>query len=238
MDKSNGRQVFDYILSSNLSEQLQSYQNVFIRLKQCTLPQPDNLFFIYYVIQNLYQNLQSVWVNMNDFLINNNINPNPYLLQYQNTLKFLDKIYKSKINNMPKETVNYDKPTANHFVLAPYTQETFLSLPIVKAYIKEPVNQSPDISDYKEIIDLVLTDTSIYRLSPEDKKYYITNFNQLLKTNTLYMKNNTANKPTFNTLAYIIFSQDSIELDSNPQQCPAKNKYMSLYHDIINLLNF
>ena len=68
MDKGNGRQVFEYILSSNVEERAQSYFNVFSRLKHCTIPQPKNLFFVYYAVQVLYRNLESVREEMNAFL--------------------------------------------------------------------------------------------------------------------------------------------------------------------------
>ena len=43
MDKSNARQIFEYILSDNIEEQLESYINVFARLKQCSIPLSKNL---------------------------------------------------------------------------------------------------------------------------------------------------------------------------------------------------
>ena len=44
------------------------YINVCVRLKHCAIPQPKNLFLIYYVAQSLENNLISVKNDMMTFL--------------------------------------------------------------------------------------------------------------------------------------------------------------------------
>lgn len=44
IDDGNARQVFEYILSSTQQERLDTYINVFVRLKYCTIPQPKTYF--------------------------------------------------------------------------------------------------------------------------------------------------------------------------------------------------
>ena len=50
MDKSNARQIFEYILSDTTELRLNSYLNVFIRLKHCSLPISENLLLNYYAL--------------------------------------------------------------------------------------------------------------------------------------------------------------------------------------------
>jgi serine/threonine protein kinase len=240
MDKSNSRQIFDYILSQTTQEQLESYQNVFIRLKQCTLPIPNNLFFTYYVAQSLETNLASVWNNMLFFLNKHKIPQDTYKQQFINTMKFIKKIYKTKIDEMSKENVEYntENTIGNYLLKAPYTEETFLSTTEVKEYLSSIVDPSQqDLSDYKEIIEIVLSNNGYYKLSDSDKEYYIKNFNTLLNSNSLYMKNNIANPKTFRYLARIIFEQNIEALNSVPTTCTNKDRHIKIYSDIINLVD-
>ena len=241
MDKSNSRQIFDYILSQTTQEQLESYQNVFIRLKQCSLPIPNNLFFTYYVAQSLETNLASVWNNMLFFLNKHKIPQDTYKQQFINTMKFIKKIYKTKIDEMSKENVEYntENTIGNYLLKAPYTEETFLSTTEVKEYLSSNVDPSQqDLSDYKEIIEIVLSNNGYYKLSDSDKEYYIKNFNTLLNSNSLYMKNNIANPKTFRYLARIIFEQNIEALNSIPTTCTNKDRHIKIYSDIINLLDY
>ena len=240
MDKSNSRQVFDYILSKSTEEQLESFQNVFIRLKQCSLPLPDNLFFIYYVAQSLETNLVSVWNNMLFFLTKHNIPQDEYKKQFLNTMRFIKKIYQPKIDEMSKENVEYNQEnnTGKYLLKSPYTEETFLSTNEVKQYLSSELDPTQqDISDYKEIIEMVLCNNTHYKLSETDKKYYIKNFEVLLNSNSIYMKNNIANPKTFNYLTNIIFSQNIDTLNNIPTNCYLKENYITTYTDIINLAN-
>ena len=69
----NQRQVFEYIFSKSTKERLQSYKDVFIRLRKCEIHQPTDLFNIYYFAQQYEHNLISAWENMLVFLESENI---------------------------------------------------------------------------------------------------------------------------------------------------------------------
>ena len=232
MDKGNGRQVFEYILSRTTEERIQTYENVFVRLKHCTLPQPKNLFFIYYAAQQLENNLVSVRDNMMYFLERNKIDSTPYEKIFTETMRFLHKIYQEKIDTLTEENVVYD--ISGEFKTlkpAPYTEETFL-LPDTILDILAP-DEDTDLSEYKEIIVMILLNQGTYKLRDKDRQHYLNNFAQLLRTSALNMKNNSANSKTLNNLAVKIYKADLKALNhkiyDEDGNCDHAEEYLEAY---------
>lgn len=236
MDKGNGRQVFEYIFSNTTEERLQTYENVFIRLKHCTLPQPKNLFFVYYAAQQLESNLLSVRENMMYFLEANKINSTKYESIFKETMRFLHKLYQGIIDKMEEEDILY-KITGNFEKLVPasYTEETFLLPDIIhKMMLTE---QDTDLSDYKEIIEMILLNKGAYKLREKDHKHYLKNFHSLLNTKAIVMKNNSANGKTLQMLANKIYRIDlkylQGQLPKKKENCKDAMAYLDLYKQFI-----
>jgi serine/threonine protein kinase len=232
MDKGNGRQVFEYILSATVTERLATYENVFVRLKHCTLPQPKNLFFIYYAVQSLENNLVSVRDNMMFFLEREGIDTTPYERIFTETMRFLHKIYQTKIDTTEEEDVVYDiSGEFENLQPAPYTEETFL-LPDKVLKLLAPVDYT-DLSDYKEIIEMILLNQGIYQLRDKDRVHYLKNFANLLRTSALNMKNNSANVQTLQVLSKKIYTEDraalEAELPKTGENCDDANRYSEMY---------
>lgn len=246
MNKGNGRQVFDYILCHTVKEKADTYLEVFSRLKHCTLPQPKNLFFVYYAVQSLEENLLSVRSNMMYFLQSNNIDSEYHDSVFRNTMRFLLKFYKAKIQNIDEEDVEYDiEEDFNSLKIAEYTESTFLLPEIVYGLVENihTVDQSLndiDLSDYKEIIEHILLNKGKYELSEKDRVYYIRNFAKLLNTNQLNMKNNTANIKTLRNTALNMYTKDKTQLStvlqSETGDCSYATRYMEMYQEIIDKL--
>lgn len=241
MDKGNGRQVFEYILSDNIEEKLETYVNVFIRLKHCSLPQPKNLFFVYYAIQTLESNLISVRNNMMFFLEKEGINADKYEKIFESTMRFLHKLYKNKIDNITEDDVDYTiSNDFNKLSPAPYNEETFLT-PQKILEIKNFLTEYVDISDYKEIIEMILLNNGTYKLQDKDREYYIKSFKSILLLNSVNMKNNTANMKTLSLLSNSIYINDKKILesklkkldktiiDNNLGNCNQAKKYLKIY---------
>jgi hypothetical protein len=95
-----------------------------------------------------------------------------------------------------------------------------------------------DLSEYKEIIEIILLSKGIYELSDEDRKYYLRFFNKLLNTNSLKMKNNTANIKTLKLLAKKVYIEDKkqleFELSETKTNCEYADAYIELYNQCIN----
>lgn len=232
MDKGNGRQVFEYILSNTTEERLQTYENVFIRLKHCTLPQPKNLFFVYYAAQSLENNLVSVRDNMMFFLESRNIPTAKYEKIFKETMRFLYKIYQEKIDTMLEENVEYYiSGKFDTLEIAPYTEETFLLPSKVLNILKTDIDT--DLSDYKEIIEMILLNQGTYKLKEKDRVHYLQNFDSLLHTSSLNMKNNTANNKTLTILSNKIYTENRTVLEEkmskDKTKCDKINEYLSVY---------
>ena len=233
MDKGNGRQVFEYILSNSIEEQAKTYENVFIRLKQCTLPQPNNIFFIYYAAQQLENNLNSVRENMMVFLQINNIDTSQYEQLFIETIKLIYKIYKPQISKMKYLNIDYTISGQFHTLIhAPYTQETFLLPSNVLSMLS--TGYDTDLSEYREIIVMILLYNGVFSLNEQDRQHYLKNFEQLLNIKPLNMKNNTANKKTLQNLAKTIYKENLNTLKTQilveKGNCQDAEKYLEVYN--------
>lgn len=238
MDKGNSRQVFEYIFSNSIEERIKTYENVFIRLKHCTLPQPNNLFFIYYAVQQLENNLVSTWNNMLYFLKYMKIESSKYERIFKETMLFLNKFYENKIDTFEEDNVSYDiSEDFTTLIPAPYNEETFLLPDIILNMLSS--KQITDLSDYKDIIEMILLNHGKYQLRDKDREYYLQNFKALLDTNSLIMKNNSANVNTLNILASNIYKSDfeflqSQLLSKNYENCHNALNYFKLYEKLLN----
>lgn len=252
MDKGNGRQIFEYILSNTTEERAQTYFKVFERLKHCTIPQPQNLFFVYYAIQAFTTNLDTVNEEMNIFLSQtsdqrprSNSKPGEPMAQkdyekaYEDSVSYLARVYEPKIKAMKEEDVNYDiKGKFSTLETAPYTAETFLSPNKIERLLKSMTPMS-DISQYQEIIISILINTGKYRLEDDIREHYIQNFSKLLGTDALYMKNNCANLVTLRELAKSIYSEDLKVLSSKLPgvgNCTSAKNYINEYNLVLKTL--
>jgi hypothetical protein len=239
MNKGNSRQVFEYILSNTVEERAQTFLNVFSRLKHCTIPQPKNLFFIYYVAQTLEDNLISVRNNMMHFLENNNLNIEKYEKIFINTMRFLLKVYEPKISTITEKNVEYEiESDFSKLIIAPYDETTFLLPDKILSLLKPYKNE--DLSDYKEIIEFILINQGRYKLLEKDRNYYLQNFSKLLSTNSFYMKNNNANIKTIRDVSKVLYNQDLIEIQNKiknlEENCIDAQKYIRNYITILSFL--
>ena len=245
MDKSNSRQVFDYILSNTVEEKLNSYINVFSRLKTSTLPLSDNLFLNYYAAQKLENNLLSVRDNMVYFLETESIVDDvKYHKIVTNTLNFIKKMYEQRINDVKNKSKNIKYTINDVFSIVsenPYTKETFLTPNIMFEYLKKYENvEINDVSEYKEIVENVLINTGTYKLCDEDIKYYLNIFSNLLKTSNTTMLNNNADIKTSRLLSLEIYSNDKQKLNgiilNDNNNCAKILEYLDIYDKILKML--
>jgi hypothetical protein len=257
MDRGNGRQIFEYILSDSTEERAQTYFNVFARLKHCTVPQPKNLFFVYYAVQVLVHNLGSVKDEMDRFLAETGgsrpktepprrtvgapIALETYTKAYEDSLQYLTRVYRPKIEKMTEEEVEY-KMVGDFSILqlAPYTQESFLE-PVEMGKILKNLQGTPavDLSKYQEIITSILLNEGPYELSKENRQHYLRNFSKILETNPLNMQNNTANLATLEWLLGSVYYQDRSKLASElpgEGNCLSAQRYLKEYASILELL--
>lgn len=232
MDKSNARQIFEYILSDTTEMRLNSYLNVFIRLKHCTLPLSDNLLLNYYAAQSLESNLLSVREDMLNFLNKEGLS-NKYEKIISNTLKYIKKIYQKVIMEHKKKSIEY---TLNKDVLVEsYTKEIFLEPKRVLKYLKKYKDYKiNDLTEYKDIIISILSSTGTYKLSEKDNKYYSNIFAELLNEKSVKMLINNANVNTMRVVSSNLYQIDLNYIDD--LDCPDIAEYKKLYRNILTEL--
>ena len=240
MNKGNSRQVFEYILSKTNESKIDSYLNVCYRLKACSLPQPKNLLFTYYVSQILEDNLNSVKNNMLYFLERENINSAKYETLFDKTLQFIFELYGKKINNMTKKDININN-NFNFSLLKDfnYSETTFLLPSIVEELLSENenknMNETNDVFEYKNVVNSILFFDGHFKIKNKDRQYYLINFNKLLDTDVKKMKNNFANYNTLSETASEIYKFNLKEIkipDDINQNCTDIKKYVKIYKDI------
>lgn len=233
MDKSNARQIFEYILSDTTELRLNSYLNVFSRLKHCTLPISDNLLLNYYAAQSLEHNLLSVREDMLNFLNSEGLS-NKYEKIVTSTLKYIKKVYQKVIMDHKKKIVEYS--VNKNIMVDSYTKEIFLDpnsvLKYIRKYKEYKIN---DLSEYKDIIANILSYNGTYKLSEEDKKYYSNMFSKLLEQKSIMMILDNANVNTLRTIASNIYQKDLTYLDDK-SDCSDLEKYKVLYRNILTEL--
>jgi hypothetical protein len=234
-NKGNGKQVFDYILSRTIDDKINSYLNVFKTLKMCTIPQPTNIFFIYYAAQTLETNIDEVYHNMVKFMNHFQLDIKPYEKFYIYSKEFIDLVYKPKIKDAEEQNIDYIlEHDFSNLKSAEYDEETFLNPQLILEYLQENPNNYTDLTDYKDIIELILVARGTYKLSDKIKDYYIHNFNKLLNINTFYMQTTIANTRTLNYIAKQIYSRDNDFMSK--YTCPPAIKYIDIYKQIFSLL--
>ena len=247
MNRGNPRQVYEYIFAGTTEERIQSYMNVFIRLKHCSIPQPNNLFFVYYAVQQLEINLKSVRDSMLFYLKREKINASKYEKIYRETVRFLKRVYTEHIDNIEEQQVDYHLKTSYSDVLVkPYSESDFLCPRRVETLIRL-YNESIhiDLSEYKQIVMLTLINNGSYKLNDKDREYYMRNFEPLLQTSSLAMKIDVANFKTLLWMTRKLYGQNiewlTSELDKISEKevynCSEAEKYLALYSNTLNLAN-
>lgn len=234
MSRGNAKQVFDYILSSDLKERLDSYSNVFYNIRHCTIPQPKNAFLIYYAAQVMDTTLVSVRNEMTDFMSSNMIQENSRIKDADDTIAFIRNLYKNLLAKTPDDDLKYEIHNSESLIPAPYTQTTFLEPEEILELVEK--FEDNDLSEYKCMVAKVLYHKGYFSLPDSVREYYERNFSRLLDTKGVNMQNNTANVKTLRDLAMDIYNEN-LETLHTIQDGPYKTdveKYKTLYKNVIH----
>ena len=242
INKGNPRQVFDYILSSSDDDKINSFVNIFKNVIDCQFPETNNLFFDYYSAQTLEYNITSVYMLMNRYLEKNKITSKKYEEFYKKAVDKIKKYYGGILSSEKEKKVHYDIVSPKYLEHCPYDESTFLIpsdiLDLLNKYSDNEIN---DICDYYNVVLKVFLNDGVFKLSDKHRKYYLDNFNDLLKINCLNMKNNNANINTLRETSKGIYSNDKNYLDSkldnkkSNRNYKSAMKYLDLYKKILNI---
>ena len=177
---------------------------------------------------------------MNRYLEKNKITSKKYEKFYKKAVDKIKKYYGGILFSEKEKKVEYDKVSTKDFEHCPYDESTFLIpsdiLDLLNKYSDNEIN---DICDYYNIVLKVFLNDGVFKLSDKHRKYYLDNFNDLLKINCLNMKNNNANINTLRETSKGIYSNDNnfldSKLDNKNKNCNSATKYLELYNKILNI---
>ena len=252
INRGNPRQVFDYILASNIDEKIESFVNVFDRTIKCSFPETEDSVLTYYTAQTLETNITSVWTMMSAFLVTEGIDISLHEKKYKKVLKKIKKTYKSKMKKLPLQE-NYEDilqtgKYQNILQTSPYTQDTFLTpdiiLNLIDNYIKNDSRSNGDLSEYKNIIEHIILNQGMFKLSDDERNHYKNLFKNLLETKSVNMKVNIANFITLLYMSNLVYSKDKLFLTDHiskkennnfSSNCTSIKKYMYNYDKILKI---
>jgi hypothetical protein len=239
LDKGNARQVFRYTLSNTRQEKIESFTRVFSRVRKCPLPEMDNLLLVYYILQSLETNLQSVYDDMIRFLQNESISTAPYATKYQKAMKHVRNMYNNVLTGEEMKDIVYDVGDFTHLEQAPYNVRTFLiPAEILRLQGQYAQNETSDLASYKNEIMTTLLHSGKFSLPQEVREHYQQNCAKLLHTNSLYMKNRVANGNTLRITAAGLYSIDrevmSAKIADESGDCTVAQEYLSVYSEILS----
>ena len=249
INRGNPTQVFEYILSSNVHEKIESFVRVFDKALECDFPQTDDIVLTYYAAQTLETNITSIWTMMMSFLSAEGIDKVKYEKKYKNVLNKIEKVYKERMKNLPLLHQYEDilrGPYFDNLETAPYTQDTFLSpdviLNLIDKYVRDKIQLKGDLSEYKNTLEHIILNQGIFKLSDDKRDHYKNVFKRLLDTKSINMKVNIANVMTLLNMSKTVYRKDKMFLMKNSpgkeekikSNCTSINEYMYNYDKILN----
>ena len=248
----NSRQIFEYIFSNSTDEYIRTYLNFFYNTKRCIsrlMYNHDTLLFVYYIAQTLENVITTVYKHMICFLQNNNytiIDSKKYTIVFNSVIELLKKttnFYKK--NNYQEIVISYNNKflvnNTNRICKSNYTEESFLIPSKIYSLLINnndyQYEQNDDISEYKEIIQMILVHNGKFKLNNNEYTFYTNMFEQLLEIDSLNMKNTIANDITLLYLSKIIYNNDYKSLRNATTATSVStniDKYKTYYNKILN----
>lgn len=230
IDKGNTRQIYDYVISNDEDEKILSYINMFNRVSDCKLVNGDeNVFFIYYVLQTIENNITSVYNSSGKYKDNNDITK-----AYKNVLNILNDIYE-KIIKREASTLEFNIPDVK--LSLDFDENIFLSpknvYAIIEKYKKYNITDI-DYGEYRLIIETVLTNSSSYKMTEKHKQFYIDNFADILRKDMLKIKIQDSDINTLRILSREIYTEDLSYLEQLDNCSLDVKDYIDLYKKILS----
>lgn len=207
LNKGNPKQVFDYILSSSIKEQIKSFTDVFDKVSECEVYKTNDAVLLYYSLQTLEANITSIYNFFKRFLTDLKIDISTHEKSYKKAMKKI----KSRADTLEKSNVKklvFDS-SPNIIEKIHYTQDTFLLpdriLDMTRKYKKV---RYVDLSEYKNTCNNIVLDTGAFQV-PEKLKNDIKNmYSKLMMNKSVKMMSDSADKESILYYAEKVYAQD------------------------------
>ncbi len=241
--RGNPRQVYEFIFSKNEQERVDSFANVFTGITTRVIPQPSNLFSRSYAIQTLYQSLSSTYELFLVYLRSISRPNETYRKMYNLALEYLERIYVPNLEIDP-EPLSFSRIRLGGDV--EYTRETFGDISSMKNTLRLILVQDIDpdqnvYSRYKVIVQSVILYSGKYSLTEEQRRYYITFFDDLLEMKGVVLLRNISNCVTFIETCKDLVLNDSQhirdKMDGEEGDCETAKEYLKTSEEILNMIS-
>ena len=177
LNTGNPRQVFNYIFVNSVPDRMMTFLSVFERASKCNLYKGSSMMYAYYVAQSIETNMTSV---MNDAV--------RYLTaaKAEAEIRLITAGYEKVISHIKKSVSRdlvLDASTASSETspVADYTEDIFLDPHDVLLRLKSS-QAVEDLSNYRNVLTMVLSYQGQFELSPDTKAHYRKEFSGLLET--------------------------------------------------------
>ena len=151
-EKGDEIQVYDYILSRNNDERLQSYLNIFNKIRTINFKELDGIFLLYF-IKNIKDDLQFLYLNMKTFLEMENIKDN-YYNEYNEILKYISNTEHDVCKNIKEISIDIQKLNELCIDLK-YDHNIFLFKDNVMKILQKNNNNYEDANNFIEIKNII-----------------------------------------------------------------------------------
>ena len=246
MYKGNSLQVYSYIYSEDLEQQMETYSNVFKRMLECDLPKPRNLLFVYYVLQSLFHTIKTTFVIAEKTKMLTSAGRD----LYKQAEKRLEDTYMSNLTSMKPSPIEYryDASILGQQVVydCPYTEDTFLDPYKILHIISCQSVVDESFGSYRNIIDLILLNTDKYHVPPDIALFYKKNLHEFLDTPSILLVTKDADTNTLKNVSRGIYTYntewvasmlDSVDELSENKSFVKAREYMNIYIRILDGIN-
>ena len=186
MNYGNPEQIFNFILAKDKEERLQSYLNIFNKLKTGSnfTSTNTNLILTYYTAHCLYQDTKDLADEMIIYAKKEGMFLDKYNNLVMNILKMINTSYQSKINRLkiqdtPKVKVSDPKP------IYVYNEDIFLCPDKIIDLLT--VYKYNDVTEYKHIVEFMLYTSGQFTLKDTDIDWCFKHLDSLLNVDDTYL---------------------------------------------------
>jgi len=238
------KQVFYFSFSHSFHEKIASFQMVANSLDSCSLPAPDNIFFLILTAQTFENYLLALENECSKLIQNHHINtPSPFKNILEKTRDFYSQRIQA-LSDLPGNPLTFpDLSDFSKIINPDYSEETFLDPNQVQLLIKySPILQdslSSLVSLRQEVL-FTLFANNRFSFTQQQKKYYLKNLMPILKLSGRICLANCAITPTLKLLANNIYTQDIKQIKQllkEKEQCDTLTNQLQLYYSTIEILN-
>jgi hypothetical protein len=232
MNNGDSQQVFEYIISKNTQEQLQSYLNYFSSvLKNINIDTFNNdLLFTYYIAQNTLKDVNYMCKIFKQFLSLKNINSAKYIKEVNNKISSIKSYFEHKISKCVVNTYNYKNTVLEY---SKYNEDIFL-VPDNIVNLLSKYEDTTELKDLIQIIEYVLISNE-FKIKHAHRNIILNNYYKLLELDIINIQlyNSYNNSLMNNTLKIYNKNKKCIESIKNSELDAIYNKY----NEVITLIS-